>query len=545
MVPHGKCGDITRFYEAVAGATKVFTFRPVDDHSDSWKQPTCIAVVSEKMLDPERRTSAKEEEKKDEEEIVRRKAAMKKRRILDSSDEGQKKVSSKRKHKKKRRILDSSDEGQKKVSSKRKHKKKRRILDSSDEGQKNVSIKRKHKKKRRILDSSDEGQKKVSMKSEHRKKRRILDSSDEGKKKVSMKRKHRKKRRKVTSGSEMEKHIQDGAGTSIAQPICLGDKVSDNILRLSFCRELGRGNFGKVLLAKDSYTSQHLAVKVISKRDLLVEGSEHVMVERTVLQLASGSAFLVHGCFAFQTKELVLLGMEYARGGDFNDLLCRKGPLNIPSARFYGAEIVCGVQFLHSKGIVHRDLKPENILVTETGHVKIADFGLAIENIYGDRTATEYAGTPGYVAPEMLSGEEYNAGADWYSFGVIMTQMITGELKYHSTLFKALGVDVKDIVKKLLCKDQDTRLGVHGNIRQHPFFKHIDWVSLEALKVEPPYIPAPVTITHSPSREMDLNWMEKAEAQRPSIAAKDQAIFRGFTFVTSNWKTLPMATSPR
>ncbi|XP_075037495.1 protein kinase C delta type-like [Mixophyes fleayi] len=472
------------------------------------------------MLDPERRTSAKEEDKKEEEEM--KKAAMKKRRISDSSDEDQKKVSMKRKHRKKKRLSDTSDEDQKKVS-----------------------MKKKHRKKRRLLDSSDVDQKKVSMKRKHRKKRRLLDSSDVDQKKVSMKRKHGKKRRKVTSGSEMEKHIQDGAGTSIAQPICLGDKVSDNIQRLSFCRELGRGSFGKVLLAKDSYTSQHLAVKVISKRDLLVEGSEHVMVERTVLQLASGSAFLVHGCFAFQTKELVLLGMEYARGGDFHDLLCRKGPLNIPSARFYGAEIVCGVQFLHSKGIVHRDLKPENILVTETGHVKIADFGLAIENIYGDRTATEYAGTPGYVAPEMLSGEEYNAGADWYSFGVIMTQMVTGRHKYHTTLFKALGADVKDIVKKLLCKDQGMRLGVHGNIRQHPFFKHIDWVSLEALKVEPPYIPAPVTITHSPSREMDLSWMEKAEAQRPSIAAKDQAIFRGFTFVTSKWKTLPTATSPR
>ncbi|XP_075037485.1 protein kinase C delta type-like [Mixophyes fleayi] len=240
-----------------------------------------------------------------------------------------------------------------------------------------------------------------------KKKRRTLDSSDEDPKKVSMKRKHRKKSRKVPSGSEKEKHIHDEAGTSIAQPICLG--VSENILRLSFCRELGRGSFGKVLLAKDSITSHHLAVKVISKRDLLVEGEESVMVERRVLQRASGSAFLVHGCFAFQTKELVLLGMEYASGGDFHDLLCRKGPLNIPSARFYAAEIICGVQFLHSKGIVHRDLKPENILVTETGHLKIADFGLAVENIYGDRTATEYAGTPGYVAPEVrLTGFSYS-----------------------------------------------------------------------------------------------------------------------------------------
>ncbi|XP_040289490.1 protein kinase C-like [Bufo bufo] len=104
--------------------------------------------------------------------------------------------------------------------------------------------------------------------------------------------------------------------------------------------------------------------------------------------------------------------MEYVTYGDFHQLLRRKGRFDIPSARFYAAELVCGIQHLHSKGIIHRDLKPSNILVTETGHIKIADFGLALENIYGDRTATEYTGTPGFIAPEILAAEEYNAGVD-------------------------------------------------------------------------------------------------------------------------------------
>ncbi|CAJ0951707.1 unnamed protein product [Ranitomeya imitator] len=109
-------------------------------------------------------------------------------------------------------------------------------------------------------------------------------------------------------------------------------------------------------------------------------------------------------------------------------------------ARFYASELVCGIQFLHSKSIVHRDLKPENILVAETGHIKITDFGLALENMFGDRTATKRAGTKEYMAPEML--------ANWYAFGVFLNKMITGECKYHRALFDETHSGVENIIKK-------------------------------------------------------------------------------------------------
>ncbi|XP_040271792.1 protein kinase C delta type-like [Bufo bufo] len=121
---------------------------------------------------------------------------------------------------------------------------------------------------------------------------------------------------------------------------------------------------------------------------------------------------------------------------------------------FYAAELVCGIQFLHSKGIIHRDLKPENILVAETGHIKITDFGLALDNMLGDRTATEYAGTKGYVAPEMLAKEEYGVGVDWYSFGVILNEIITSECTYQPALFARSGA--KDIIKKVSMFLHDT-----------------------------------------------------------------------------------------
>ncbi|XP_072000665.1 protein kinase C delta type-like [Engystomops pustulosus] len=328
-------------------------------------------------------------------------------------------------------------------------------------------------------------------------------------------------------------------GDSGARPSYPGSTISDNIKRLTFHHVLGRGTFGMVVLAENIDTRQKFAVKVIAKSDLLVEGEERAMVERHVLHLASGSPFLVHGQFAFQTKGLLLLGMEYMNCGDFHQLLQRKGPFDIASARFYAAELVCGIQHLHSKGIVHRDLKPSNILVTETGHIKIADFGLALENIYGDRTVSGYAGTPGFMAPEMLAEEEYNAGVDWYALGIILNIMITGKSKYHRGLFNASNMEAKNIIKKLLREDPAKRLGVNGNIRAHRFFQHVQWDSVQALRVPPPHtLSLPPNNIRRGFRPFNIERMEAAEAQRP-IPANQQAIFTGFSFV--NWKTLEHA----
>ncbi|XP_040271053.1 protein kinase C delta type-like [Bufo bufo] len=231
------------------------------------------------------------------------------------------------------------------------------------------------------------------------------------------------------------------------------------------------------------------------------------------------------------SQMLVLLGLEYMSCGDFDQFLRMKGRLDIPSAKFYAAELVCGIQYLHSKGIVHRDLKPENILVAETGHIKVTDFGLALENMLGDRTATEYAGTEGYVAPEMLAEEEYGVGVDWYSFGVILNEMITSQCTYHPRLFDTTHSSAKDIIKKLLQRDPAKRLGVHGNIRGHRFFQHIDWVSVEALRMSPPHIPVP-SIPQRCSRRFNLDRIEAAAAKKGPLPLKHQAIFRGFSFVT-------------
>ncbi|XP_069810040.1 protein kinase C delta type-like [Dendropsophus ebraccatus] len=401
-----------------------------------------------------------------------------------------------------------------------------------------------------ILVPSNEEKKTSRKNSQERKRRRVtsrsaekmssnlkMDQVDEERRKCLKKRQHNgnssEEQKTEVKRAKQEPKTEDprDSGDIGVRPTC--SSISSNIReRLVYHHLLGAGGFGIVVLAEDSANHQKYAVKIIRKSFLNTEGeAANVMVERTVLRLASGSPFLVPAYFGFQTKMNIIFGLEYVSCGDFWNFILRKGPLEIDSARFYAAELVCGIQFLHLKGIIHRDLKPDNILVAATGHVKIADFGLALLNIFGDRAATGYAGTVGYVAPEILAGKEYGAGVDWYSFGVIINEMVTGESEFHPTLFKSSHSGVKNIIMQLLRKDPAQRLGVKENIRGHFFFRHIQWDSVEALRMPPPHIPEP-TEPDPTAEGFTLEGMEADEASESPIPENLQAILGGFSFVT-------------
>ncbi|XP_066444959.1 protein kinase C delta type-like [Eleutherodactylus coqui] len=134
----------------------------------------------------------------------------------------------------------------------------------------------------------------------------------------------------------------------------------------------------------------------------------------------------------------------------------------------------------------------------------------------------------------MQANKEYNAAIDWYAFGVILNEMLTGECDYDPTLLRGISYSARSIIEKLLQKDPARRLGLHGNIRGHRFFRYIDWHSLERLKVTPPYIPE-VSDTHPTFQETKLDDIEEAEAS-VSLPPDTQTRYPGFSFV--NWKTL-------
>ncbi|XP_066445303.1 protein kinase C delta type-like [Eleutherodactylus coqui] len=314
-------------------------------------------------------------------------------------------------------------------------------------------------------------------------------------------------------------------GSSGVRPTGSGT-ISDSIKeRLIFQQVLGQGSYGTVMKAEDTLTHQTFAVKMIRKT--AVRGKEkYVIAERRVLQLATGTPFLVHAAFAIQTEMNILFGLEYVSCGDLFDLLEKKGRLDITSSRFYAAELVCGIQFLHLKGVIHRDLKPENILIADTGHIKVTDFGLALVNIHGGRTSTSRAGTAGYIAPEMEAGKKFNTAVDWYSFGITLKDMLTGVGTYDPTLLRGISYSARDIIEKLLQKDPARRLGLHGDIRGHRFFQSIDWDSVETLKMAPPYIPEPPN-AHPEFQAAKLDEIEAAEAS-VSLPSDTQTRFPRF-----------------
>ncbi|XP_041432202.1 protein kinase C theta type-like [Xenopus laevis] len=262
-------------------------------------------------------------------------------------------------------------------------------------------------------------------------------------------------------------------------------------------KKLGQGSFGNVMLASFIKSNQLVAIKIMKKRP-------EIMEEHHALRIAEGSPFLCHAYAAFQSEMKAFFVLEYASGGNLEALM-ENGRFSSSAVMFYAAEIVCGLQYLHSKGIVHRDIKPANILLDGHGHIKICDFGFAVHNMFGERTTRGLVGTYGYMAPEVMLMEEYNAAVDWWSLGVILYRMATGRSPFYNgrvrTMVKESTISEKpkypewlsgrlrNLLKKLLKKNPLHRLGTNGNIRKHPFFASVDWVELERQRLKPPIQP--------------------------------------------------------
>ena len=271
---------------------------------------------------------------------------------------------------------------------------------------------------------------------------------------------------------------------------------------------LGRGSFGKVCLVEYKATKEHYAMKSLKKDVLLDQDQvESTILEKKILQSLE-HPFLVGMVFCFQTEERIYFIMPFIRGGELFQHLRASKYFPEEKVKFYAASIGLALDYLHSKGIIYRDIKPENILIGEDGYLKLIDFGMA-KFLKQDEKATSFCGTPEYLAPEVITGEGHNRAADWWSFGILIFEMLCGippfycdntekmydlitraELRFPKKI--PLSENAKDLIKKLLVKKQDSRLGaVNGfdEIRNHPFFSNFDFQALLARKLRPPYKP--------------------------------------------------------
>ncbi|KAJ9574782.1 hypothetical protein L9F63_008046, partial [Diploptera punctata] len=200
----------------------------------------------------------------------------------------------------------------------------------------------------------------------------------------------------------------------------------DNFRLLSV---LGRGHFGKVILAQYRNTGEYFAIKALKKGDIIARDEvESLLSEKRIFEVANTMRhpFLVNLFACFQTEAHVCFVMEYAAGGDLM-MHIHADVFTEPRAVFYAACVVLGLQYLHESKIIYRDLKLDNLLLDTEGYVKIADFGLCKEGMgYGDRTGT-FCGTPEFLAPEVLTETSYTRAVDWWGLGVLIFEMLVGE----------------------------------------------------------------------------------------------------------------------
>ena len=271
---------------------------------------------------------------------------------------------------------------------------------------------------------------------------------------------------------------------------------------------IGRGSFGKVCLVEYLPTHETYAMKSL-KKDVLIEQEqiENTLLEKEILQTID-YPLLCGLVFCFQTDERIYFILPFLSGGELFQHLRKFRTFDEEKVRFYGAQIALALEYLHSKGIVYRDLKPENILMDDQGYLKLADFGMA-KKLKGDEKAMSFCGTPEYLAPEIITMEGHDKMADWWSFGILLFEMLCGlppfyveNLDKMYELIKNISVkfprritlreEAKDVIRKLLEKNPKKRLGSQSGIEEiksHPFFASIDFNLVEQKKMKAPFVP--------------------------------------------------------
>ncbi|XP_057349486.1 RAC-beta serine/threonine-protein kinase isoform X1 [Manis pentadactyla] len=275
-----------------------------------------------------------------------------------------------------------------------------------------------------------------------------------------------------------------------------------------YLKLLGKGTFGKVILVREKATGHYYAMKILRKEVIIAKDEvAHTVTESRVLQ-NTRYPFLTALKYAFQTHDRLCFVMEYANGGELFFHLSRERVFTEERARFYGAEIVSALEYLHSKDVVYRDIKLENLMLDKDGHIKITDFGLCKEGISDGATMKTFCGTPEYLAPEVLEDNDYGRAVDWWGLGVVMYEMMCGRLPFynqdHERLFelilmeeirfpRTLSPEAKSLLAGLLKKDPKQRLGGGpGDAREvmeHRFFLGINWQDVMQKKLLPPFKP--------------------------------------------------------
>lgn len=290
------------------------------------------------------------------------------------------------------------------------------------------------------------------------------------------------------------------------------------------------------------------AMKMLRKDHIVKRNQvEHTRSERNVLE-ATNHPFIVTLHYAFQTPKKLYVVLEYCAGGELFFHLSQAGRFSQGRCRFYACEICLALDYLHKLNIIYRDLKPENLLLDADGHAKVTDFGLSKEGIEDNISAKTVCGTPEYLAPEILRRLGHGKAVDWYSFGALVYEMLTGLPPFYTKdrdkLFERIKrgelsypsyvtPEAKSLCQALIFRDPNKRLGGGpgggDEVKEHVFFSGVDWMQVYERKITPPFKP-------SLSSDGDVKYFDKEFLNMPVVNSearedgREVKHFEGFTF---------------
>ncbi|XP_022338831.1 G protein-coupled receptor kinase 3-like isoform X1 [Crassostrea virginica] len=325
-------------------------------------------------------------------------------------------------------------------------------------------------------------------------------------------------------------------------------------------RIIGRGGFGEVYGCRKADTGKMYAMKCLDKKRIKMKQGETLAInERIMLSLVStgeGSPFIVNMTYAFQTPEKLCFILDLMNGGDLHYHLSQHGVFNEREVRFYASEVILGLEHMHNRFVVYRDLKPANILLDENGHVRISDLGLACD--FSRKKPHASVGTHGYMAPEVLNKQmQYDSSADWFSFGCMLYKLLRGHspFRQHRTKDKheidrmtmtmnveipeSMSQEMKSLLEGLLQRNVEDRLGCKGRganeVKEHAFFRGIDWTQVFLQKYTPPLIPPRGEVNAADA--FDIGSFDEEDTKGIKLAEQDQDLYRNFTMtISERWQ---------
>ncbi|KAI9306978.1 kinase-like domain-containing protein [Cunninghamella echinulata] len=303
-----------------------------------------------------------------------------------------------------------------------------------------------------------------------------------------------------------------GAVCCTPEEIDFGKEVE--LCHFYLLKVIGKGAFGKVRIVQHRLTGREYALKYISKPKCIeLKATHNIIAERQLLGKIE-HPLIVNMRYAFQDQANLFMVLDLMLGGDLRFLLDRYGKLGEMQARYYVADLICALEYLHTRRIAHRDIKPDNILLDEKGHAHLSDFNIATH--FHSKRPKRYsrAGSLAYMAPEILNKEGYDTSIDWWSLGATTFELIFGKrpfsgksnedltnsilndpVKFPENTLEIISQNCYDVLQGFLTKSPEERLGCGKNgikkLKSHPWFDGIDWTALVNKTAIPPFKPNP------------------------------------------------------